>query len=209
MKRGIKKAWICIDGSNNDTSVTGSNLAAKGKAKSRKNTDIVTFIWAVDAEDGTPITFFVNNGSTVDSKSFSLIIEFLKSADIEVSGIILDRGFCNHEVITELNKLEYPYVIMLKSNTTTHTEMVKDNAEKIRWRVDKLVNEHGIFGITEEKKLFANHPEKAYTTLFYDGKNGGERSLTLINKVFKAKKLWKKVLVTEKFHQFQKKCLLI
>ena len=87
--------------------------------------------------------------------------------------------------------------------------MVKDNAEKIRWRVDKLVNEHGIFGITEEKKLFANHPEKAYTTLFYDGKNGGERSLTLINKVFKAKKLWKKVLVTEKFHQFQKKCLLI
>lgn len=69
---------------------------------------------------------------------------------------------------------------MLKSNTTAHTEMVKDNAEKIRWRVDKLVNEHGIFGITEEKKLFANHPEKAYTTLFYDGKNGGERSLTLM-----------------------------
>ena len=130
----------------------------------------------------------MNNGSTVDSKSFSLIIEFLKSANIEVSGIILDRGFCNHEVITELNKLEYPYVIMLKSNTTTHTEMVKDNAEKIRWRVDKLVNEHGIFGITEEKKLFANHPEKAYTTLFYDGKNGEERSLTLINNVFKAKK---------------------
>lgn len=33
MKRGIKKAWICIDGSNNDTAVMDSNLAAKGKAK--------------------------------------------------------------------------------------------------------------------------------------------------------------------------------
>ena len=77
---------------------------------------------------------------------------------------------------------------MLKSNTSAHKEMLNENAEKIRWRVDKLVNEHGIFGVTEEKKLFANYPEKAYTTLFYDGKNGGERSLTLINKVFRAKK---------------------
>ena len=188
MKRGIKKAWICIDGSNNDTAVMDSDLAAKGKAKSRKNADIVSFIWAVNAEDGTPVTFFVNNGSTVDSKSFSLIIEFLKSADIEIAGIILDREFCSHEVISELNKLDYPYVIMLKSNTSAHKEMLNENAEKIRWRVDKLVNEHGIFSVTEEKKLFANYPEKAYTTLFYDGKNGGERSLTLINKVFRAKK---------------------
>lgn len=49
-----------------------SDLAAKGKAKSRKNADIVSFIWAVNAEDGTPVTFFVNNGSTVDSKSVKL-----------------------------------------------------------------------------------------------------------------------------------------
>lgn len=138
--------------------------------KERQSADIVSFIWAVNAEDGTTVTFFVNNDSTVDSKSFSLIIEFLKSADIEIAGIILDRGFCSHEVISELNKLDYPYVIMLKSNTSAHKEMLNENAEKIRWRVDKLVNEHGIFGVTEEKKLFANYPEKAYTTLFYDGK---------------------------------------
>lgn len=185
---GIKKAWLCIDGSNDDCAITDSRIAEKGKAKSHLNKNIVSFIWAVSAEDGMPLTYFVNNGGMVDSKAFMTITEFLKSAGIAIEGVILDRGFCNHEVITELKDKGYSYVVMLKSNTHAHEQMFSKYSEEIRWKVKYVVNNDGIFGITDTQKLFTNYNDIANVGLFYDGINGGARSVHLIKKILMAKK---------------------
>ena len=75
--RGITKAWISIDGSNNDCEVKCSDLCEKGNAKSHTNSDVVSFIWALDTKTGTPVTYFVNNGGMVDSKAFQKMAAFL------------------------------------------------------------------------------------------------------------------------------------
>lgn len=67
---GIKKVWLSIDGSNNDCEVKESDLSEYGYAKSHNDSKIVSFIYAVDAENGRPVSYFVNPGSVVDSKSF-------------------------------------------------------------------------------------------------------------------------------------------
>lgn len=185
---GTTKAWICIDGSNNDIALSDSIFAEKGKAKSGMNSNLVSFIWAVSAGDGTPLTYFVNNGGMADSKAFQTIIAFLQSAGIETAGVILDRGFCNHEVISTIEKLGYKYVVMLKSNTTAHGQMFEDHSETIRWKTKYVINDKGIFGTIQKCKLFSLHPETAKVGLFYDGINGGERSVRLIKKVLAAKR---------------------
>ncbi len=187
VEHGERKAWICIDGSNNDCAISNSNIVEQGKAKSHTSSNIVSFLWAVSAQDGLPLTYFINNGGMTDSKAFQTMILFLKSAGIETEGVILDKGFCNHEVLTMLQELEYPYVVMLKSNTYAHEQMVAGHNEEIRWKVEYVINDRGLFGLTEKKRIFQRHPEEAIVGLFYDGINGSERSVRLIKKILAAK----------------------
>lgn len=182
-KRGITKAWISIDGSNNDCEVKESDLCEKGNAKSHTNSDIVSFIWALDTKTGTPITYFVNNGGMVDSKAFQKMAAFLSGAGIGIEGVILDRGFCSHDVIQMLEECSYPYVVMLKSDTYGHVRMMEKHAADIRWNVKYVVDDNGKFGIAENGQIFGNHPETAWINLYFDGANGTERSITLIRKI--------------------------
>lgn len=184
-KKGITKVWLSIDGSNNDCSISGSMIAEKGKAKSHRNADIVSYIWAVDASSGRPVTYQINNGGMVDSKAFQKVVTLLKGVGITVEGVILDRGFCTHDVVSAIKESGYPYILMLKSDTYGHTQMLREHADSIRWKVSNVVSEEGIFGTKSKGKIFGNHPEEAYLYLYYDGMNGADRSVNLIRKVLR------------------------
>ena len=185
---GDTKVWLSIDGSNNDCAVQDSELAEHGKAKSRKSSKIVSYIWAVSVKTGMPITYFVNRGSVADTKAFHKVEAFLNSSGIEIEGIILDRGFCNFDVLKALKDAGRKFIIMLKSDTHGHTEMMKEYSETIRWRVPYIIDGEGIFGISAEKQVFSQHPDKVFINLYFDASNGTERSLTLIRKIWAAEK---------------------
>ena len=184
-RRGVTNVWLSIDGSNNDCAIQDGDFAGKGKAKSHHNANIVSYIWAVDATTGRPVTYQVNNGGMVDSKAFQKIITILKGAGITVDGVILDRGFCTHDVLVAIQECGYPYILMLKSDTYGHTQMLQKHAGDIRWKVCNVVSEDGIFGTKAKGKIFGNHPEEANLYLYFDGLNGADRSVTLISKVIK------------------------
>ena len=190
-RRGVTKAWISIDGSNNNCDAAACGLAEKGHAKSRKNTNIVSYMYAVNAEDGRPITYTVSNGGKVDSKAIQKMAAILSSHGIEAEGVILDRAFCTHDVFELLDRLGYPYVVMLPSDTFGHSQMVAQHSETIRWRVPYAVGEKGLFGISEKKRLFHGHTEEAFVNLFFDASNGSQRALSLISKIVKATKVLK------------------
>lgn len=182
-KDGDDKVWISIDGSNNDCNVRNSELSDRGKAKSHTPSRIVSYMWAVSASNGRPVTWYVNDGSVSDSKAFHLIEALLKSAGISIEGVIIDRGFCSHDIIRTLQEDGRDYVLMLKADTVGHTAMMTEYAETIRWNVRYAINDSGIFGITDSKQLFSQHKDTAYVSLFYDASNGTDRSITLIRKV--------------------------
>ena len=195
-QRGITKVWLSIDGSNNDCSISDGDLAEKGNAKSHRNTNIVSYIWAVDASSGKPVTYQVNNGGMVDSKAFQKIVTVLKGAGISVEGIILDRGFCTHDVLTAIKESGYAYILMLKSDTYGHTKMLEEHSEDIRWKVSNVVSEDGIFGIRSKGKVFGSHSDEAFLYLYYDGVNGSGRSVTLIRKVIRGAEQMRKAIAS-------------
>ncbi len=70
-----------------------SSIRSWAKNKTHMNKPVVGFIYAISALDGLPVTYSVFRGSRIDSKQIHLIVDYLKSYDMQISGVILNRGF--------------------------------------------------------------------------------------------------------------------
>ena len=184
--QGGTKVWLCIDGSNNDCTISESRVAEPGNSKSHKAVNIYSYMWAVSSKDGRPVTWFLNNGGKVDAKAFEKMIRFLAAAGIEIEGVILDRGFAAESVMGLIRELGYRYVVMLKSSALAYKTMLEKYAETIRWKVAHVINEKGIFGVEERTRVFASGTEEACVGLFFDGIRGCRKSMDDIARVLKS-----------------------
>ena len=182
---GTDEVWLCIDGSNNDCAATESGLVGIGHAKSRRDTNIVSYIWAVDAHSGRPVTWFVNNGAMHDAKAVDEVIRFLAGSDIKVKGVILDRGFVSQKVFDLLDEKSMSYIVMLKTSNYGFTEMMRRHASTIRWKVEHAVSA-GLFGIVDRVKTFQTSPSEAYTALYFVGMKHATKACRLMDRIFKA-----------------------
>ncbi len=184
---GYDKVWLCIDGSNNDCSVQNSKLAANGNSKSHNAVKIYSYMWAVSAKDGRPITYTVNNGSKVDSKAFDEIGKLLAASKIKIEGIIVDRGFATEDCIKLIRESGYKYVVMLKSNALAYKSMFEQYASKLFWNFSYAINGEGDFGVVQKEKIFASSAEQAHIGFYFNGRIGTKRALDFLEKVFNAK----------------------
>lgn len=189
VKNGLKRVWLAIDGSNNDCEARRSFLAKYGFPKSHNNNKtIVGYMYAVDAETGRPVTYTVYDGSVPDCQAFQQIAVFLKGFEIEIEGVILDRGFAVEEVLRTIEENKWKYVIMLPTDTYGHLEMVRDFGETIRWQSMYMLENEVLFGISAEKQLFKAHSRLSNICLFFDGSSGSLQSVRLSQKILEAKK---------------------
>ena len=193
-KSGVKNVWLCIDGSNNNCSVSNSLLAEPGKAKSRKNGNIVSYIWAVSSQDGMPVTWRVNNGGMVDSKAIKRVVKFLSKSGIQVEGVILDRGFCTYAALSYVEECGYDWIVMLKGSTLGFKNMYQKHSEEIRNKITRILNRKYIFGITDKMALFSQSTKSDTISLFYDPVNGTERAEALSIKILRAQESLNKTI---------------
>ena len=182
-KGNTQKVWLCVDGSNNDCVVHDSDLAEFGKAKSGKQVPIVSYIWAVNAQDGTPVTWSVNRGGVVDAVAIREIVDFVGHSGMTVEGVIVDRGFCSQELLNLLEELKLRYVLMLKGNHKGFREMLNDHLNEVRWKVENVFTDDGIFGVTDHKPIFESSTKTHCIGLYFDANTGTVGSLRLIKKV--------------------------
>jgi len=204
-ERDILEAWISIDGTNNDCEAQKAEIAEHGKAKSKKNISIVSYMYAVDSRNGDPITFSIYRGGRVDCKAVIEMIGWLTAYDIKVKGVIVDRGFATKEVFELFDQNGIDYVAMLKGDTKAHTVMLERYADRIRMQYRYMLGRYHAEGSagentglkmesnvlygteeTEKIRLFSQHDYKAYVSIIYDSTNGGERQETWFKKVSNA-----------------------
>lgn len=180
---GIDSVWLCIDGSNDDCQSKGVEIAEKGHSKSRKNNNIVSFTYAITPE-GKPVTYDVYRGGLVDAKALQSILDFLRECGIQVSGVILDRGYCNSKAIQYLDEHGIKYVIMVKGAPDGFGKMAKENAQNIKMNMDYLVPYTYLFACQQSVQLFKCYNHKDYLTLFFDYQNGAERITALLKNIY-------------------------
>ena len=183
----VRDVWLCIDGSNNDCAVSDSKLAGMGHAKSHRQVNIVSYIWAVSAVDGRPVTWFVNNGGMPDCKAVDEIIRFLSRSSINVRGVILDRGFACKEVLDLITARAMSYVVMLTSGSSGYAKMMQRHAEEIRWKMNHFVAP-GLFGITDEVEIFSSSTAASRAALYFVGMRSTSQTIKLMKEVIDAAK---------------------
>lgn len=128
MEDGDGSVWLCIDGSNDDCHSIGVDLAEKGHAKSKKNVGIVSFTYAVTAE-GKPITFDIYRGGLVDAKAMKTVIDHLGEFGFRLNGVILDRGYC------DVNVLRYLRDKSRQEHRVNDPGDREDGSTKAEWRI--------------------------------------------------------------------------
>ena len=179
---GVEEVWVCIDGSNDDCTSKGVELAEHGHAKSKRNINIVSFSYAVTT-DGKPVTFEVYRGGLVDAKAMKAIIEFLGECQIKVRGVILDRGYCDSTALSYLHEKGISYIVMIKGNPSGYAEVVLEYGEKIKKNTEFWVEGTHLFAAQEEVRLYDVLEWDDHVTIFYDFVNGDQRIETLFTNV--------------------------
>lgn len=174
----LSNVWLCIDGSN-DNCETDIDEAEHGKAKSHKNIDIISFLYAV-TESGIPVTSQIYRGSRIDSQAVKEMLAIMEGCGIRPKGFILDRGFCDAECIRLLKREQHDFVIMMKENTNGFQTLLGkyQNAIRLKW---KYAIGRGLFGASDRVKLFKNAGLELDASIIWDGKNGVDRINYLID----------------------------
>lgn len=194
-EKGLKRVWLGIDGSNNECEARSSFLAKFGFPKSHnKNKTIVGYMYAVDAETGRPVTYFVYEGSVPDCQAFQKMATFLGGFNIEIEGVILDRGFAVEDVFRTIAGNNWKYVIMLPSDTSGHVSMMEKYSETIRWKSGYMLDDEVLFGIADDRKLFGNHKRISRICMYFDGSNGSIQSVRISKQILAAKKKIRKAI---------------
>ena len=191
-ERGEADVWLSVDGSNDDCNAKDCDLAEHGHAKSRRpDTPLVAYITAVSARNGLPLTYFALNGGMIDSKAINDITSFLSGNSIDTNGFILDRSFCTSSTVSLMESLKYDYVLMLKSNTSSHKKMYFRFRDAIRMNVEHILpsGDGSTFGISsgEQMKIFSDSDSTAFIYLYYDAQNGTERAIKMNSKILDAR----------------------
>lgn len=194
-QEGRRQVWLCIDGSNVDCQAQKSNLARFGHSKSHNSTPIISFIWAVDATDGRPITWFVNDGNTPDCKAFDGVLRYLAESELEVRGVIIDRGFATQNVLNLIAEKGLDYIVMLKKNTLGFMQMLEKYRDEIYMNIGHSLDvDDEVFGKVDRTRLFFDSQDDTHVALYFSPKEGIDRSLALLKKIKAAgKKIQKQI----------------
>lgn len=185
-KNGAEDVWLCIDGSNDDCTSQGVDLAEKGIPKSRHNSNIISFTYAVTA-DGRPVAYELYRGGLVDFKAMKSVIDHLTESGFHLNGVILDRGYCNSDVFHYLHDLKIPYIVMVKGCPVQCTELWDSYASRIKMNVEYLVEDTCLFAIQQKMPLYASLDWEDYITLYFDYQNASERVTALLKNLYKTR----------------------
>ena len=191
-EKGIRNIWLCIDGSNNDCQLKGSQYVEPGKNKSPTLKPIVGYIWAVNAEDGLPITYHITPGGQIDAQSIQWLINHLKGYEFEIDGVILDRRFSNHNVLTLLNELRIPYVIML-TRCYGQNKVLDEEGDNIFCNPEYLINGRDLYGTSKEEQIWKKYSDTGFINLYYSSKKGHYRGTDFNEEIVRIKEDAEKV----------------
>ena len=198
----LSGVWLCVDGSNDDCSADIEE-AEKGKAKSHKNIDIVSFLYAV-TDSGIPVMSQIYRGSRVDCQAIKEMIAIFSGYGIKIKGLILDRGFCDENCIRLLIRSEYNFVIMMKENTNGFHELLEKYQDKVKLKWNYALG-NGLFGTSDEIKLFKGSDLRVHASIIWDGKNGVERASYLIDEVMEVTREAESAIANGKIPQIPRK----
>ena len=196
------KILIGGDGSNNDNK-SDSSLAEKGHSKSKKNDNIISFMFIVDAETNDPIAYDIIPGSVPDCQSIKKVINSLTVYNATIDAIVLDRNFFNMNVINMLDGLKIPYVIMATSDNYAFNKLVDKYGSDLQQDPNYMFENKPLSGVAEYCQIFKNESYETNMNIIYEDINGASRRETFKIKILEEIKRIKNLKTQNKKYEIK------
>lgn len=182
IERGVKRVWLCIDGFQCRENFA-EHFIERDSEKVLNQQGNVSYLWAVNSIDGTPITWSIQEGKDLNPTVIREMVECLISYGISVEGMIVSTRFCSPAFLDVLEKLHLRYVVMLQNQHHGFREMVDTHQTEVRWRAENFFNDEAIFGLTDQYPIFDQSGKPSCIGLYFDISKEAIASLRLITQI--------------------------
>ncbi len=109
-----------------------------------------------DQNDGTPMFYELYPGSIIDNTECRKMVERAEHYGCKGIGFVLDRGYFSLSNIRFFEEHNYAYILMTKGNARFIQEAVEECSAVLRNGYNCFLEEHELYGMTIEKKLFSS-----------------------------------------------------
>ena len=185
--------YVSYDSTNMNTKAEGIEMAEFGHAKDDSGIPQVNISYAVNHADATPLFYEMYPGSIIDNTQCSHMVEKAKEYGYKNVGLILDRGYFSIKNIQYFDAKGYDFLMMIKTNSSLVTEMLKEAHLPLLTKARYYLPEHDVHGLTK-KGTIGDDMTVRYFHIYYDNVRASqEKNEYLKQLVKKEKHLQKKV----------------
>lgn len=182
-----KDMYVSYDSTNMNCVAGNLELAEYGHAKDDPELAQVNVSLGYDQTDNVPLMYEIYPGSIIDNTECGKMVDRAKYYGCENIGFILDRGYFSIENIKYFERNGYDYILMTKGNSKFVQEAVKECIGSLKYGTGHYIEEHELYGMTIEKKLFESE-KKQYIHVYYNGVEAEKEKIEIHNRLNKMDK---------------------
>lgn len=183
---GLKKVWLCVDGSNQDWSHSGVKLMENDHLN---NPDLkpepISFACALN-EEGKPVFYDVFEGGLTNSKALLRTVHHLEDLGFFLEGILVTRGVCTPALLELFSSLALPCLILVNDPPASCKEQWIESGKAMKMNLDYLIPFTTLFGMQMEMPVFSSLDKPQKVALLYDFQQAHLQTTTLLDQVFHA-----------------------
>jgi len=183
------KIYISYDSTNVGTRAEGIEMAEFGHAKDNPEIPQVNIGYAIKHSDSTPLFYELYPGSIIDNTHCKYMVDSAKGYGYDKVGFIIDRGQFSLSNILYFDDNEYDFVMMVKLNSKMIEKHLKESMIPLRVSNKYYIDEHEVFGLTIEGKLFEADKKKRCIHIYYDSRRGNEERINFLKQINKKERL--------------------
>lgn len=173
----VERIYISYDSTNKNCQAGNIDMVEFGHPKVDKGLPIVNIAMAYDINNEMPLFYEEYPGSIVDVSQLRYMVEKASGYGYKNIGFILDRGYFSRANINDMDKAEYPFIIMVKGQKKLVREIIIDCKGSFEDDRKSLIRPHRCYGKTIVRKLYPSDSKDRYFHLYFSHeKAAAERS---------------------------------
>ena len=130
-----------------------------GHPKVDRGDPIVNVAMAYDVNNELPLFYEQYPGSIVDVSQLRYMVEKASGYGYRNIGFILDRGYFSRTNINDMEKAQYPFIIMVKGQKKLVRQIILECMGSFENSRKNLIRQYRCYGTTVAMKLYPSDTE--------------------------------------------------
>lgn len=202
-----ERIYVSYDSTNKNCQAGDIDMIEYGHPKVDRGDPIVNVAMAYDVNNELPLFYEQYPGSIVDVSQLRYMVEKASGYGYRNIGFILDRGYFSRTNINDMEKAQYPFIIMVKGQKKLVRQIILECMGSFENSRKNLIRQYRCYGTTVAMKLYPSDTEDRYFHLYYSYEKATAEMTAFEDKIEEMQKYLDsvagdKVTIAEKFSKY-------